>query len=328
MNQLANYGRSQILCDLSFLRRRVAAGMLDLHIDDCRRALQHFSNSVQRNDVKSTKQNGANGHRDLERRGRLEVLQGRLQEMTDFLVADRELMVRMPALVAQQAANQPAGSAPEIAGLFALDRSVAGQEILGAQSQRAQEAEAANQDVRSALARYRPLSEVSLGRESNQDVASSADPQHDPITIAEVRVARRDDTKSESPRLMNLLAMGDKAVSVTSTEHYELDHLAETQNITSHEPKTSEHSESKSSKLAPEATQTGGVERADPRPQIWIEHLNKEAQAAAAVERQRISGVAWNGAVASKPRTSFVHVAISPDEVLNLSCESLLFLKR
>lgn len=343
----------QILCDLSFLRRRVAAGMLDIHIDDCYRALRHFASVAHRYEKEggSLEQNEARGYQDPEWHSRLDKLRGRLQEMTDFLVADRALMLQMPALVAQQAANQPVGSAPEIAGLFALDRGVAGQERSGAQSLRAHAAEEENREIRVALARYRPPSESSLGLGGKSSKITPVAVEPGNQTNLEYAIpdseqkedSRKEDTLTDPSHKSTMIAADystktstalglqiaasevmepsqsippDHATGVVTGQSSSFTGIS----ITNFKEESSNHSVSDlahpETALKPQDDTRRNAEHSAPRPQAWIEHVNKEARAAAALKRQRISGVAWNGAVAGQLRTAFAHVALSPDEVL------------
>jgi hypothetical protein len=311
--------------------------MLDLHIDDCHRALRRFAAAAAADHDTPGGPGGGGG--DPEWRGRLEALGGRLQEMADYLVADRALLLRMPALVAQQAANRPAGSAPEIAGLFALERGQAG---AGHQSQRAREAEAANSAGRQALARYRPppaparesadSARASLAQQQSEACdaplgatvgAAAVCVENGAPVVAGASVGTGSDsgvidkggdsesTAEASPSESTAELVGPCAEVITAAA------------IESGVQTTDGHliaTEVGHGEMLPPAegnTLSEGDRAAvplDPAPP-WIEHVNKEELAAAVRRRERAGGVASSGAVSCIPRASFGHVALSSDEV-------------
>ena len=338
----------QVLCDLSFLKRRIAAGLLDLHIDDCQRALRCFTVIADHANLK-----GGKGDIDFEWKAKIQELSSRLQEMSDFLVSDRALLLSMPGLVAQQAANRPAGSAPEIAGLFALDR-FAGQIRANVMSERAREAMVIDRDIRNALARYRPpsaltlsaidthtsvsilgeqvsdafLPSLELNSEGSVDVLeppsnpvgrNGMTEGGDSITFGNVESQRQvEDRKSGlSPPLVI------RSFSAETSDRYLVKPLSEGLHFAGQDVLAGDSMQ----KFDEAAKISSGIEikplfedqksHSDP-PLPWIEHVNKEATTNASRRHAHVNDVAWNGSVASTPGTSFTHVALSPDEVQTL----------
>ncbi len=322
--------RRQALCNLELLRRRVAAGMLDLHIDDCHRALRRFAAAAAADHDAPGCGAGAG---DPEWRCRLETLSVRLQEMVDFLVADRALLFRMPALVAQQAANRPTGSAPGIAGLFALER---GQPSIGQQSQRAREAEAENNAGRQALARYRPptgpvqesVDSASLLLVVQHQEACNA-PLSDVVEEAAIRVEAGVAEISGSTGSDGGGVSGKGGGLSPDAQPAAPSASAAALAGSSVEVGQGEMTKSFEKRLpAGEGNTLPQGDMAalplDPAPP-WIEHVNKEELAAAIRRRERAGGVASSGTVTGIPRASFGHVALSSDEVRLVTISHVAF---
>ena len=132
----------QLLCNLHFLQARMDAAMLEQHIDDCtalsrsieaevsaldllQRERELKSTSVAVSNMRSRSRTAKTAQEEEREReqallDQLQRLHQRIFEMTSFLEDDRTVLKMLPRLTAQQAANQPHASLPELLGKLEL----------------------------------------------------------------------------------------------------------------------------------------------------------------------------------------------------------------
>jgi hypothetical protein len=141
----------QLLCDLRFLRARVDHRLTELHVEDVQRAIGLLRRHA------ALEEHDANAARDFT------ALAETLAEMEAFLIAEKGVLAQLPELVAQQAANQPRGTAPALIAAAELTFEARGKVRAGKRlsllaERRGEEAKTA----RAGLARY----SAALGLES------------------------------------------------------------------------------------------------------------------------------------------------------------------
>ena len=85
-----------------------------------------------------------------------QVLQKRMSEVLEFIDKNRETLHRMPLLAVQQAANQPAHSAPEVAALVSLVFEPSSSARFGMRTEQAQALESSRLTTTGHLLEYSP----------------------------------------------------------------------------------------------------------------------------------------------------------------------------